>query len=422
MTARRPFLLDVTRLFAIGWANKRPTGIDRVCLAYLRHYRHRAHAVLQHRGVFRVLTEKHSDSLFGVLAEPTSNCRWQLNRMAPSILLDSAESTNLAGKVYLNVGHTDFDLPSHWQWIKSSGVRSLYMIHDLIPINHPDFTTPHAVRRHLGRVKHAMCKADGVITNSRSTLAELRDFAAVHDLNLPPVLPAPLGTDHLAGMSPSQSKPNHHFVYVSTIEPRKNHLLLLRVWQSLIAKSEREPPKLILIGQWGTHSESVRQMLRSDPRLSQYVTVLDNCEDANMVTWIASAKAVLLPSTAEGYGLPLAEAMAMKIPVIATDLPCFREIGDRIPMLVAANEESAWETAITAFLQKDDESDRQRALLSRHQPRRWSDHFRLVDDWIASERSNVRTDSSANRSQTETVNRAAFTTGSSGLNEEALQP
>lgn len=422
MTARRPILLDVTRLFALGWAGKKPTGIDRVCLAYLRHYRHHALAVLQHRGVFRVLTEKHSESLFGLLAEPVSNCRRQLNRMVPSILLDSAPSSNLTGKVYLNVGHTDFDLPSHWQWIKSTGVRSLYMIHDLIPINHPDFTTPHAVRRHLGRVNHAMRKADGVITNSNSTLAELRDFAATHDLNLPPVLPAPLGTDHLDEASPSQSKPDHHFVYVSTIEPRKNHLLLLRVWQALIAKSEREPPKLVLIGQWGTHSEPVRQMLRNNPRLSHYVTVLDNCEDAEMVSWIASSKAVLLPSTAEGYGLPLAEAMAMKIPVIATDLPCFREIGDRIPMLVAENEDSAWEAAITAFLRKDDEADRQRALLSSHQPRRWSDHFRLVDDWIAGERAGVRADTSVDRSPPERVSLAAFTLGSSGLNEEALQP
>jgi glycosyltransferase involved in cell wall biosynthesis len=420
MTVQRPVLLDVTRLFALAWAGKRPTGIDRVCLAYLRHYRHRAQAVLQHRGVFWVLSETRSDSLFALLAEPGDDRRWQLNRMAASILLDSAQSANLAGKVYLNVGHTDFDLPSHWQWIQSSGVRSFYMVHDLIPINHPDFTTPHAVRRHLGRVNHAMRNADGVITNSKSTLAELRDFAATHDLHLPPILPAPLGTDHLAGLTPSQGKPDHHFVYVSTIEPRKNHLLLLRVWQSLIANSEREPPKLILIGQWGMHSEPVRQILRSDPRLSQYVTVLDNCADADMVAWISSSKAVLLPSTAEGYGLPLAEAMAMKVPVIATDLPCFREIGDAIPMLVAANEAAAWEAAITAFLRKDDEADRQRALLSRHQPRRWRDHFRQVDDWIASDRCRVRNGSLVTPSRPRAADRAAV--GADGLNAKALQP
>lgn len=421
MKARRPFLLDMTRLFALRWANKRPTGIDRVCIAYLRHYSSRAQAVLQHRGVIRILTEKHSDSLFGLLAEPEGVCRRHLNAMAPSILLDSAQSTNLAGKAYLNVGHTDFDLPSHWQWIKSSGVRSFYMIHDLIPINHPDLTTPHAARRHLGRVNHAMHKADGVITNSKSTLAELRDFAASRDLILPPTLPAPLGTDHLAETSRPHDKPNHYFIYVSTIEPRKNHLLLLRVWQSLIAKSEREPPMLILIGQWGAHSEPVRQMLRSDPQLSRYVTVLDNCEDAEMVNWIASSKAVLLPTTAEGYGLPLAEAMAMRTPVIATDLPCFREIGDAIPMLVRANEESAWETAITEFLRKDDESVRQRGLLSRHQPQLWSDHFRLVDHWIDSGHSDVCTGSDVDPSPPEVANLASLASFYNGLNEGALQ-
>ena len=123
-------------------------------------------------------------------------------------------------------------------------------------------------------------------------------------------------------------------------------------------------------------------MLRSNPRLARHVNVLTNCSDAEASRWIRSATAVLLPSKAEGYGLPLAEAMALGTPVIASDLACFREIGDNIPLLIPAGDDAAWATAITDFLRPGGEADRQRARLSSHRPHSWKQHFQLVDDWM----------------------------------------
>ena len=71
----RPHLLDVTRLIWRRWAGRLPTGIDRVCLAYLREYRSRSQAVVQARGFRRILTESASDKLFDMLSVPGPGLR-----------------------------------------------------------------------------------------------------------------------------------------------------------------------------------------------------------------------------------------------------------------------------------------------------------------------------------------------------------
>jgi glycosyltransferase involved in cell wall biosynthesis len=381
MTSVRPLLLDVTRPISRAWSGRMPTGIDRVCDAYIGHYRGRAHAVVQHRGVHRVLNEKHSDALFDLLGTRDKDFRMLLLLLAPAILLSGLKPKYYAGKVYLNVGHTDFDLPSHWRWIKRSKLKAFYMLHDLIPVKHPNLTQPHAVRRQLLRVAYALKEADGIITNSQSTLYDLTKFANTRSINMPAVVVAHLGVDHIARETNSKFEPGEHFVCLSTIETRKNHLLLLRIWQTLIAAGGA--PSLIFIGQWGQGSEAVQNMLRNDPNLSSYVTVLSDCGDEETFDWVSTAKAALLPSMAEGYGLPLAEAMALGVPVIASDLPCFREIGDSIPLLLGATDEAAWEAAVTDFIRNKQGATRQRFLLKSYQPKRWHDHFQRVDQLIA---------------------------------------
>ena len=383
MKSDRPFLLDVTRSLARAWTGRTPTGIDRVCNAYLQHYRLQAHAVIQHRGIFRVLTQGQSDALFALISTPGPDFRLHLIKLMATVLLSSALRNHIAGKYYLNVGHTDFDLPGHWRWIKWSNLRPFYMIHDLIPINHPNLTNAHAIRRHTARVEQALDKADGIIANSQSTVEDLRQFSAIRHLGMPPVVAAHLGVDDLANAMHRPVNAGGYFVSLGSIEKRKNHLLLLRVWQKLIVEYGENVPHLVIIGHWNKNENMVRDFLSSNRELARHVAVLNACEDAEMFDVIRSARAVLLPSMAEGYGLALAEAMALGVPVIASDLSSFREISDVIPLLIRSDDDLAWEAAIKEFLRTDAESHRQRTLLSGHQPRRWEKHFTQVDDWIA---------------------------------------
>src|SRR5205823_712283 len=99
-----PFLIDVTRLVWRRWEGRRPTGIDRVCLAYLKHFGGEAQAVVQHPQLRRILDQHASAALFEILSEGPGNFR----RAMAGWVLRSLTSRHCdgAGRAYLNIGHT----------------------------------------------------------------------------------------------------------------------------------------------------------------------------------------------------------------------------------------------------------------------------------------------------------------------------
>ena len=89
-----------------------------------------------------------------------------------------------------------------------------------------------------------------------------------------------------------------------------------------------------------------------------------------------------MPSFAEGYGLPVAEALALGTPVIAGDLPVYREFAGDIPTYVKVSDGDGWEAMIESFLEKSAEWERQRHALRQFTPPDWDAHFQRVDRWL----------------------------------------
>ncbi|WP_051221190.1 glycosyltransferase family 4 protein [Erythrobacter cryptus] len=385
MSIERPFLLDCTRMVAQRWLGLTPTGIDRVCDAYRAHFASRAQAVVQLRGRARVLDRDQSDSLFAMLEAPHSAFRRRFVGLAAVIGTAGRARADAYGAIYLNVSHTDFDLDRHFDWVQASGVRSVYLVHDLIPIEHPHFTTPHKTRRHAGRVRRALEAASGIIANSHTTARALDAYIRTRGLAPPPILCAPLGAPELPSVHPATARHRQRatFVCVGTIEPRKNHMLLLDIWDRLIARDGEAAPRLTLIGRWGTGSQDVRRRYLADRRLRRFVQVIGDCSDVGIVRHLCSATALLAPSLAEGFGLPVVEALGLGVPVIASDIPAFREVGAGIPTFVNSAATEAWIGRIDEFCANGPERRRQLAALDSYRAPDWRDHFRLVEDWLA---------------------------------------
>ncbi len=383
MTAERPVLLDCTRMLAQHWTGRMPTGIDRVCAAYRAHFAPRAQAVLQLRGRVWVLSRNHSERLFALLDGPRLALRGNLAALTALWRSGAQSASETAGALYLNVSHTDYDLDRHLGWVERSGVRPVYLVHDLIPIEHPHFTTPHKTRRHAGRVRGALEAASGIIANSHATARALHAYARRQGLVAPPILGAPLGMPQLPPVPPGFSGPRPTFVCIGTIERRKNHMLLLDVWQRLIARHGEAAPRLVLIGRWGGGSDDVRRRYRADPQLHRFVTIHSDCSDAAVTGHLRGACALLAPSRAEGFGLPLVEALGLGVPVIASDLAAFREVGSGVPTLLDPTRPEAWLAAIREFAANGPERRRQLAALEAYRAPDWSDHFALVESWLA---------------------------------------
>ena len=172
-----------------------------------------------------------------------------------------------------------------------------------------------------------------------------------------------------------------HFVVVGTIEGRKNHELLLHIWQRM-ADGGGSVPLLVIVGQRGWEAESVTAMLDCGSELKGSVLELGRCADDELAAIIAGARALLMPSFAEGFGLPVVEALELGTPVIASDLAVFREIAGDLPTYLDCLDAPAWEHAIRSFVQDGPERQRQLDRIGGYRPPDWSRHFDIVDSWI----------------------------------------
>ncbi len=378
-----PVLLDVSRLIWRAWMGLLPTGIDRACIAYVRHYRGRALAVVQRGGITRVLNPALSERLFDLLVDPPVDIRWELMRLILPGLAGGAARSAIRGAFYLNVGHTGLDRAGHARWVRRSGVRAVYYVHDLIPITHPQFARAGVPERHAMRMRSVLRQGAAVIANSADSVQALGAFARDEGLPMPPTLIAPLGVEaHASALELTPREPPT-FVMLGTIEGRKNHALILRVWRRLIARLGEQTPRLVIIGQRGWQADDIFRQLDDDATLRPYVRELGRCDDAELQRWLGSARALLFPSFVEGQGLPLIEALTAGVPVIASDLAVFRETAGAIPDYLDPQDEAAWEAAVMDYAaQLSDARQRQLERMRDFTPPSWEAHFRTVERWL----------------------------------------
>jgi glycosyltransferase involved in cell wall biosynthesis len=383
VTDDAPYLLDVTRLIWRRWKGRYPTGIDRVCLAYLQHFRDRAQAVVHHERFRRILGVEASRELFDLLEGPTERFR----RKLPSGVLRHLRRLHDDGlnRPYLNIGHTGLDSTGFRDWATRADVRPIYLVHDLIPITHPEYCRPGEAERHRERMRTVLTTAAGMIGNSHATLEQLARFARDEGLRVPPAVTAWLGSEPLPAPEIISEPDRPTFVVVGTIEGRKNHLMLLDIWSRLVNRLGSEAPRLVIVGQRGWEADAVFDVLDQCEKLRGHVSELNRCSDEELAQQLAPARALLFPSLAEGFGLPLTEALAMGVPAIVSDLPVFREIGGAIPTYLPATDHHPWEEAILDY-SRPDSAERQSQLhrLRSFKMSTWANHFHTVEEWLRS--------------------------------------
>ena len=107
-------------------------------------------------------------------------------------------------------------------------------------------------------------------------------------------------------------------------------------------------------------------------------------DDAAVARLLQGARALLFPSFAEGYGLPLGEALAAGVPAIASDLPALREVGEDVPEYLEPRDGAAWLAAVRDYARPGSPSrNAQLARLADWRCPRWQDHFDTVEELLA---------------------------------------
>ena len=231
---------------------------------------------------------------------------------------------------------------------KSSGAVVGVVVYDIIPLIHPEFFPPAIVKRFSIWFKEAIKHVDFFICISQTVQNEVQAYLKQNY----PEYPAQgrvsffhLGCelDNIAekGMDPrflgddmSNGKGNDIFlkksisnayISVGTIEARKNHQYLLDafdlIWQ-------RYPDAVLcIIGKVGWLSEQVMERINKHPLFKKNIFVFHNVSDTELDYYYKHSKALIWPSLAEGFGLPIIEALHQGLPVLASDIPIHREVG-----------------------------------------------------------------------------------------------
>ena len=258
--------------------------------------------------------------------------------------------------------------------------RLVCLVHDLIPLQFPEYGRADGVAKHEARIDTIVRLADGIITNSHATMTSLRPWIE-RSGRAPEIAVAHLGT-HIAAALPTQPRPagRPYFVCIGTIEPRKNHLLLLNLWRRLSEERGADAiPRLLVIGRRGWENEQVVDMLDRCAALRGCVEEYQGLPDRQVQALLAGSRGLLMPSFAEGYGMPVSEAIAQGVPVLCSDLPALREAGGHVPEFLDPLDGPAWLRAIENLASDDssmarDQSERRRQWRAPS----WSDHIAIL--------------------------------------------
>lgn len=217
-----------------------------------------------------------------------------------------------------------------------------------------------------------------LICNSSETEAALKRFIRMEGLPSPRIAVSQLGSfmGADAELEPArpQGFPAGEFVlYVSTIEIRKNHRLLLRAWRTLCERARkegREHPRLVLVGRVGWGADEAINMIRSDPALEGKATILSGLSDAALAWLHANCLFSVYPSLAEGWGLPISEALAHGRAVLHSADPAQSEAAQGLMPCVHADDFNAWTSEIDSLIRDPARRARlERAVRERFQRR-----------------------------------------------------
>jgi glycosyltransferase involved in cell wall biosynthesis len=393
----QPVVIDITRLLGRYFDQRHPTGVDRVSLAYLQHYAPVARTMVRWHGRSGLFSEVISRQVVDVLQRWDSADTASLRALIWRGFVSAIGTGNARGAVFLHTGHNDVELASLWRNISWHKVRPVFFVHDLIPLTHPQFCRAGEPERHRQRVSR-MLRGAAIVANSKHTLTELANFAQTNGVDMPRscvalLAPAQQYASKLIANSataawakkPKLSK-KPYFLIVGTIEPRKNHAMLLDVWRHLLSTLPVERvPDLVVIGQTGWNCAAIEQQLRDTAQFKGCVKWIAQCDDAEMAQWMHGACALLFPSYVEGFGMPAVEALLAGTPVIASDLAVFRESVAQVPAYLPIDDVPAWTEQITRYAQAD--SPQRSAQLQRlqgWQAPTWDAHFAQVDALLAS--------------------------------------
>lgn len=292
---------------------------------------------------------------------------WLLARKSITSKLQTAPNYRFReGAALINLG-TSWWLQNYFMHVRQAkvryGIRYIPFVHDCIPVITPENCIKELTQDFIGWLIGVFAHADGYIANSQSTALDLKRVAALLGAELLPIEVVRLDgrfssaatEDDLEAVADSEAVAavvdTPFVLFVSTIEARKNHLLVLETWLDLCRKhGEDAVPDLVCVGNRGWLVESVFERHGASQILKQKVRFLHGISDSDLARLYKSCQFFVYPSNYEGWGLPVTEALSFGKPGIVANSSSLPEAGGEFVIYFEPGNRSDFFAAVEVFM------------------------------------------------------------------------
>ena len=281
-----------------------------------------------------------------------------------------------SGDVYLGldlVAHLVPAFINRFRQLSSQGVKQYFVVYDLLPLLRPDCFEPHLLPLFRAWYEAIAEVSDGVLCISKAVADEFEQW--LHQARPERQSPLQIGWFHLGAdldgspmAGPASSSPNNelaalsgcvNILMVGTIEPRKGHAQALAAFDQLWQQGT--DVNLVLVGRPGWLVEKLVAKIANHPERGRRLFWFDKADDVLLLETYRQASALLMPSEGEGYGLPLIEAARHGVPLIARDLPVFREVAGVHAHYFSGYDADSLATAIQSWLELHERDEHPKA-------------------------------------------------------------
>jgi glycosyltransferase involved in cell wall biosynthesis len=293
--------------------------------------------------------------------------------------------------------------------MRQRGIKVVFTVYDLLPVLLPETFLAGTAETHSRWLRTLASASDGLLSISASVSAELKQWLTLfgpqkgHTVKLgwahlgadvvsqqaaqPTARPTAEQSQQLAAITRHPA-----FLMVGTLEPRKAQIQALTAFELLWSRGVQT--NLVIVGKQGWLVDELADRLRKHPLRERHVFWLEGIDDVMLERLYVESTCLLAASVDEGYGLPLIEAARHNLPVLARDIPVFREVAGEHATYFTGTTPQALAEAVNRWLEMQragrltpsdgmpwmDWAQATQAMLDVILHDQWQDHWQPVED------------------------------------------